>query len=267
MGQEHRTDAQPARDRDLQARYEALQRAYHRLQETQRLRRDQEDMILHDLRTPLSVILASLEQLRDEPDPASSVAESAILDIAYRAGEEMLQLLTDLLEVQRLETDQMPIHLQPVDVAHIVRTTVDQVRCLAEQEGVALCLCLPEPPPWAWADGHLTSRVVMNLVDNAIQHTPDEGEVRVAVRASAREIIVSVADSGPGIPTGHQDHLFEKFPQVERGARSGRRGLGLGLAFCRMAVEAQRGWIEVESEPETGALFRFGLPLWPGAEL
>jgi signal transduction histidine kinase len=261
-GQRLSADGRRTKERDLQARYEALQHAHLRLQESERLRQDLVNMLVHDLKVPLSVILSSLELLRDEQDQDSIETRDAILDIAHHSAQEMLQLITDLLEMQRLEAGQMPLRLQPVDLAQILHATVDQARRLAEQKGVALHLRLSEPAPWAWADSHLTARVVMNLVENAIKNTPYQGEVRITGQAATRETIISVADSGPGIPTGHRDHLFDKFSQIGCSTRNGQGSVGLGLAFCKMAVEAQRGWIAVESGPESGALFRFGLPLW-----
>jgi signal transduction histidine kinase len=262
MRQKPQGKAQPTEDSDLQTRYETLQEVLERLQEADQRRQDQVNMIVHDLKAPLSIIVAGLDLLRAKRGSPLSAAQAEVVDVIQQSAEEMLHLITNLLEVQRLVAGQMPIDLQPVDVGWILRTTVNQARCLAEQNHVALHLHLPEPSPWAWADAHLTSRVVMNLVDNAIKNTPREGQVLVAGQATRRETVVSIADSGPGVPAAYRDRLFEKFSQMEHGAWNGEGSVGLGLAFCRMAVTAQRGWIEFESRPDRGALFRFGLPLW-----
>jgi signal transduction histidine kinase len=263
MGQVHQPENPLPAGGDLQARYEALAAAHRRLQETERLRHDLLNMLVHDLKAPLNVILSSLDLFQLEPEQSLDPVQQEILDIVRCSGEEMLHLVTNLLELQRLESGKMPVHLQPVDIGRLLRTTVDRARWLAGQNRVALDLHLPESLPWAWADAHLTGRVMMNLVDNAIKNTPAEGQVCIAGQGLDRETIVSVADNGPGLPSSHTNRLFDPFFQAGPGTLNGGGSVGLGLAFCKMAVEAQQGWIEAGSRPGAGALFRFGLPLWP----
>ncbi len=255
---------------DLQARYEALQRAYRCLEEKEQLRQDLANATIHDLKAPLSIILFSLGLFQTTHHQPLSPDQEKILGVVRQSGEEMLHLVTNLLGVQRLEADQIPVHLQPVDVARVLRGTVRQVRYLVGRNEVHLDLSLPELLPWVWADAHLTSRVVMNLVDNAIQNTPCQGRVTISGRAGAREMTISVADNGPGIPTADRERIFEKFAQVEGNALNGPGSVGLGLAFCQMAVQVQRGRIWVQDAPNggssaAGSLFRFTLPLWAKA--
>jgi signal transduction histidine kinase len=114
------------------------------------------------------------------------------------------------------------------------------------------------------ADGDLLSRIILNLLDNAIKFTPINGEIRITSEwvAGSEHVVIVVADNGPGIPKSEQARIFEKFAQVDQGLGRGKASVGLGLAFCRLAAEAQGGRIWVESEPGQGARFKFALPIW-----
>lgn len=249
----------------LAAEHEALQTAHRQLQQTDHLHQELVGMLVHDLKTPLAVILASLDLLADELDEHLGNDLRDVFRVARRSGQGMLQIITNLLEVQRLEAGQMPFQPQPLDVAVVLQETMAQAGYLAQQKGVDLSLHVPNRLPWAWADLDLTERVVANLLDNAIRFTPGGAKVVVTGQAQQRHLTISVADGGPGIPTEQQAHVFDKFAQFGSALQSRKASVGLGLAFCRLAVEAQRGNIWVESAPGAGARFSFTLPAWRGA--
>jgi signal transduction histidine kinase len=251
----------------LLVEHEALQRALQQLQHTEQLRQDLVGMLVHDLKVPLAVIMASLDLLADELEEQLGIEVRDVLLAASQSGRRMLQLVTNLLEAQRLEAGQMPLHLQPLDVADVLRRSAAQVDYLARQKGVALLLHIPERLPWAWADLDLTERVVTNLLDNAVQYTPAGGEIVVTSQVQMGFLTISVADGGLGIAADQQARLFDRFSQVEHQDHQGHAGVGLGLAFCKLAVEAQRGRIRVDSSLGTGARFSFTLPLWERNEI
>jgi signal transduction histidine kinase len=248
--------------RALQNEYAGLKEAYTRLQEVDHLRQDLVDMIIHDLKNPLSIILGSLEVMAESLGEGADQQLRDLLRIANRSGQEMLQLVVDLLEVQRLESGSVPVHLQPLDIAALLRTVAVQAHFLADKKGLDLCLRVPDGLPWAWGDLSLISRVMTNLLDNAIRFSPRNEAVVVTSHATQRELIVSVSNSGSSIPADQWKRIFDKFFQAGKGPDNERGNVGLGLAFCKLAVEAQRGHIWVESQEGTGVRFSFTLPLW-----
>jgi signal transduction histidine kinase len=251
--------------RKLQAEHQALREAYERLQHRDRMQQELATMLVHDLKAPLAVMLASLELLTLELELQLDADQRSIFASAGRAGQEMLHLITNLLEVQRLEAGRMPVCPEPLDLTQLLQGAVSQARFLAQQRGVALHLRLPEGLACAWADAHLTARVVTNLLHNALRFTPRGGEIWVTGQARGGYLTISVSDGGPGIPAAQQKQIFDRYYQGEPAPRQGTAGVGLGLAFCKLAVEAQRGSIGVESAPGAGARFNFTLPAWRGS--
>jgi signal transduction histidine kinase len=219
-------------------------------------------MLVHDLKAPLATIMAGMELLSLELEQQLDVDQRDILASAGRASQEMLQLITNLLEVQRLQSGGMPVCPEPLDLPRLLQEAVSQARLLAKVRGVDLRLRLPQGLDCAWADVHLTTRIANNLLDNAVRFTPRGGEICVSGHAQEGFLIVSVSDGGPGIPAEHQEQIFDRYYQAELDRRLSSSGVGLGLAFCKLAVEAQRGRIWVESTPGAGACFSFSLPAW-----
>jgi len=248
--------------RALQTQNAELQEAYQRLQNAEQVRQSTVGMMVHDLKNPLSVLLLSLDLLVSDFGDVLHEEQREILRSASMAGQQMLHLVTNMLEVQRLEDGKMPVRLRGLDLALALRMTVRQAQPLADQKNIALLFQVDDTLPHVRADVDLTSRVVANLLDNAIKFTPPDEQISVTAEPGEKEIVVCVTDSGPGIPADQQTHIFEKFAQVELGPYREKGSVGLGLAFCKLAVEAQEGRIWVESEPGQGSQFKFALPVW-----
>jgi signal transduction histidine kinase len=165
-----------------------------------------------------------------------------------------------LLDIARLEEGAMALGLLPLDLEGLVGEVLAEERPLAEKKGVTLESRLPESLPPVLADHDVLLRVLVNLVDNALKFTPRGERVWVAAGPEPKGVRVEVVDAGPGIPVAERARIFEKFTQVQRQAET-RRGVGLGLSFCRMAVEAHGGRIWVEDGPGgRGSRFVFTLP-------
>jgi signal transduction histidine kinase len=230
-----------------------------REREVQRMRTDLTHMMVHDLRNPLNVVGSGLEiasvALRDVEQP--KVKE--ILGIAAQSTERMLGLVEDILHISRLEDGRLPLAWETTSLGALIHDVLEAQTPLAEARGVELVARLqPELPP-ACADSALLARVVHNLVDNAIKFTPPGGAVVAELGLEEDEFVVRVRDNGPGVAPELRERLFQKFASSD----GRRRGAGLGLAFCRLAVEAHGGriWESGSNGHGHGAVFEFTLPL------
>lgn len=225
------------------------------------MREDLTRTMVHDLRNPLSNIFTSLQVVIDDVVDEGGSDPNPMLDIALRNAERMLKLLNNILDVNRLESNSMPINYSAVNMPGLVTEIFQTQSSIASQKKLTLDNAIASELPTAWADVALIERVLQNLVDNAIKFTPPEGTIRVSAHMAhtngARRMQVCVSDSGPGIPPDLQARLFQKFVT----GRNRARGSGLGLAFCKLVVEAHEGNIWVESEPGHGTTFHFTLPV------
>ncbi|MBL8057597.1 MAG: GAF domain-containing protein [Anaerolineales bacterium] len=221
------------------------------------MRNDLISMIFHDLRSPLGNIISSLDVVQASIPPESET-EHALLTIANRSALRMSRLVDSLLDLRRLEAGQMNLTKEQTDLNTLASDAVELVMPIAEGKNIRLRKDVPARLPMVDVDADMIRRVITNLIENAVKYTPGEGTVTVSAKAGAREVTVSVKDTGPGIPAGEHQRIFSKFTRLQREAAP--KGLGLGLAFCKLAVEAHAGRIWVESASGQGATFNFTLP-------
>jgi signal transduction histidine kinase len=247
---------------DLELRFTAeLQESYRRLQELETLRDDLTRMIIHDLRTPLTSVITGIETIAVIGDLNEGQRE--MMSIALNGGETLLGMINDLLDVEKLESGSMPLEYTVLSVSELVASAVSQVASLAQSKPLTLVQQIaPDLPPLRGDEDKLR-RTLVNLLGNAIKFTPSGGTVTITARQSEDEqaMVFSVCDTGEGIPPEAFGRIFEKFGQVE--SRQGGRTMstGLGLTFCKLAVEAHGGEIGVESVPGDGSTFCFTIPL------
>ncbi|MBN2006383.1 MAG: GAF domain-containing sensor histidine kinase [Anaerolineae bacterium] len=231
--------------------------------ETRQLERFREDLMhtmVHDLRNPLSGIYAGLRLLSSDPSHSLSTSQHRIVTAAEQSTQRMLKLVGAILDVSRLESGLMPLNPTVFHVSDIVNDILSAEQSLAVQRGLELRLQRMEDEPLVWADRDLLERVVQNLIGNALKFTPEGGSVSVTFDfhiGCAEKLRVLVQDTGPGIPPEIQPRLFQKFVVGTHKAR----GSGLGLAFCRMVLEAHGERIWIESTSDHGTLVAFTLPL------
>jgi PAS domain S-box-containing protein len=223
------------------------------------LRDDLMAMVYHDLRSPLSNIISSLEMLNMLLPPEEGENYRTILAIAIRSTERMQRLIATLLDIYRLEAGQPITNRQRVEVLPLVQEAVSAVQPVVENKGLEMAVEVEEGLPPLWIDGDMIRRVLINLLDNATKFILFQGTVRLSVRKMGDRVIFSVQDNGPGIPPDKLELIFDKFArlQVDRFPK----GLGLGLAFCKLAVRSHGGEIWVESELNAGSTFYFSLPI------
>jgi signal transduction histidine kinase/putative methionine-R-sulfoxide reductase with GAF domain len=225
----------------------------------ERLREDITHTMVHDLRNPLGSISSALEMIVEGMLGEVPPDQRDVLQIAQHSAHRMLGLVSAILDVSRLESGRMPIEWRAFGLADLVSEVLEAQSALAHEKGIRLENSVSSELPSAWADSNMIARVLQNLVGNAIKFTPSGGVVSVAARraeqAPQAKLVVLVRDTGPGIPLEIQPRLFQKFVsggQLERGS-------GLGLAFCKLAIEAHGERIWVESVPGQGATFTFSL--------
>ncbi|MBN1264836.1 MAG: GAF domain-containing protein [Anaerolineales bacterium] len=224
------------------------------------LRTDLTSMIFHDLRSPLGNIISSLEILQStfsEPDETVQT----VISIADRSSRRLSRLIDSLLDLSRLESGMAVLNKSEGSISRIVLDAIEECLPFAEGKNHRLSADLSaEIIPVVKFDLDMIRRVLNNLIDNAIKYTSSGGEINVIVEKGEQEVIVRVRDNGPGIAKRDQKEIFEKFSRLRKRGKP-IKGLGLGLAFCRLAVEAHGGRIWVDSSLGKGATFSFTLPV------
>jgi two-component system, sensor histidine kinase and response regulator len=241
------------RDREV-ALFAELQRNFKRLQDLEKLRDDMRNMIVHDLRTPLTSVIAGVEMAGQFG--ALNAKQKEMLTIALSGGTTLLGMINDLLDVEKMEAGKTQLRYSELSASAVVAGAIEQVTSLATEAGTALVTAIAsDVPPFA-ADEKKLNRTLVNLIANAIKFT-GAGTVTISVAAADEEIRFAVRDSGPGIPAEAFGRIFEKFGQLDSRTKV---GTGLGLAFCKLAVEAHGGHIGVESTPGAGSTFAFTIP-------
>lgn len=221
------------------------------------LRTDLTSMIFHDLRSPIGNIISSLEVLQATLIDKDETIQS-VLSIALRSSRRASRLVESLLDLDRLETNRAVLNLSQASIGALLAEAVEEVHPTAEAKGQLLRMELAPRLPSLEMDVDMIRRVLINLLENAIKYTRSGDQITVSAKAQDGVLLVSVVDSGPGIPSEDLEKIFDKFTRVTKDDRP--KGLGLGLAFCRLAVEAHSGEIWVESEEGKGSTFSFTLP-------
>ena len=236
-----------------------LRKAYQDLQRLEELRDSLTDMIVHDLRQPLQALIGGLATLPVMGE--LNEGQTEFLQMSVDGGHTLLGMINDLLDISKMESGTLQLECGLVDPRHVVEQAARQVWNLAREKGVEIRTEVPDSQPEIRADGEKLRRVLVNLLGNAIKFTPSGGTVTICTRADGPvEICFRVADTGEGIPKEAFGRIFEKFGQVEDRKEGRKNSTGLGLTFCKMAVEAHGGRIWVESEMGHGSVFSFTLP-------
>lgn len=233
-----------------------IRRTESALRDAVQARDDMIAVVSHDLRNPVSTVAAAAELIQDLPLTEERRAEH--LDIIRRSADRMSRLIDDLLDVARLDAGHLEVEPSPEPVGDLIQEAVALSSHLAGQAGVSVRACGDQGVPRVMADRERVLQVLANLIGNALQVTPAGGEITIRALAEQDRVVVSVTDTGPGIPEESRAHLFDRF---WRGGSSGGKGAGLGLAIVKGLVEAHAGEVWVESGEGEGSTFSFSLPL------
>jgi two-component system, NtrC family, sensor histidine kinase KinB len=223
------------------------------------LREDMMSMIYHDLRSPLANIVSSLDVLTALYPGEENESMQSVVVIARRSTDRIQRLVSSLLDINRLESGQTIVSQQAVVVPALAGDVVDAVLPMVESRHQTLSKNLPENLPAVWVDVDMIRRVLINLIENASKFTQPQGKIELGARLDGEWLQMWVQDNGPGIPYADQERIFEKFTRLK--TEGSVNGLGVGLAFCRLAVQGHGGRIWVESRTGQGAKFNVTLPL------
>jgi two-component system, sensor histidine kinase and response regulator len=247
----------------LKAATDALEDSLRKLRELERVRDDLMKMIVHDLKTPLTSVLATMEMLADGDFGAISTSQRSAIADAESKSEDLLALIDDILEVARIEEANITLSLAPMAPGALLAELVHEWGHRFQQEQTTVEVSVADDAPVFVGDKGLIKRVFSNLIQNAVTHSSRPIHLELGARRAGQGVLFTVSDNGPGIPPEYHEVIFRKFGQVEMPRLPRTRSSGLGLTFCKLVVERHRGRIWVKSAEGKGSSFYIELPSDP----
>ncbi len=240
-----------------------LEESYARLKSLEQRRQQLVQMIVHDLTNPIAA--AHFNALYVHARAGLQGKEATAIDAVLRSCGQLNRMTLDMLEVATSDAASLRPRLEPCDLRELFDEVLADARETARRVGISLILDVASDVPEVVVDRDLIRRIVWNLLDNAFKYAPKESEVRIeAARAGTSEYSIRFRDQGPGVPPADRDRIFDPYVQLERDARKHvRTSRGLGLAFCRLAVDAHGGRIWAEDNPPQGTTFVIQFPIDP----
>jgi signal transduction histidine kinase/CheY-like chemotaxis protein len=233
------------------------------LEQADRIRSRFLSHVSHELKTPLTSIKGFLQNLLDGLTGPVNEKQQRYLSRMLDNSDRLIRMIDDLLDQTRIQTGRLDLVLADVDLGQCVADAIEQLRPLAQAKRHHLEVCYPPVPLIVWGDRDRLIQIVINLVQNAVKFTPDEGHIVVTVGQEDQALAgVSVRDSGPGIPPEFVEKIFDPFFKIKE-TRSGSKGLGLGLSIVRTLVELHGGTIRARNQPGHGAELHFSIPIVP----
>jgi signal transduction histidine kinase len=236
-----------------------LERLYGELETASRHKSDFLATMSHELRTPLNAIIGFSEVLREQMFGELNERQLAYVADVHEAGQHLLSLINDVLDLAKIEAGRMDLELSEVRIADVLRSAVSMHAERASRGGIELNLETKPEEIVVAADERRLRQIVFNLLSNAVKFTPSGGRVDISAHREDGRVEVAVTDTGPGIGAEDLDAIFEEFEQADDGKQA--EGTGLGLPLSRKLVELHGGRLWVESEPGRGSTFRFTLPI------
>lgn len=240
--------------------YEKIIAANRELERLNQVKTEFVSMVSHELRTPVTAIKGFVDVVLTEDAGPVNDQQKRFLTIAHNSIDRLSLLISDLLDISRIESGQMKIELEPISIEKIMQDCYETYRAGAEAKKISLELRSDSKLPLVVADESRVKQVVDNLISNAMKFTLENGNIKMYADDLGDFVLISVADSGVGIKKDDQDKIFSMFYQVDSSLTRKVGGTGLGLAISKSIIEMQGGRIWVESETGQGSIFRFLLP-------
>ena len=247
----------------LQRQIRELEQAHQHLEELDELKSHFLAASSHELKTPLTIVQSYLEILTSDLAEGLSEQQLAFVQIAHEGVLRLRRLVFDLVDLAALESGQIPLTIQRVEISSLVKRAVKEMQPLAGKAGVTLAAEAPEAVGAVRADPQRLLQVLQNLTDNALKYTPAGGSVTLEIVEEADTVHVNVRDTGSGISEDKLPHIFDPFVRGDRSHSGERSGSGLGLAICRRIMSALGGRLRVETLSGQGSVFSVSLPRWP----
>jgi signal transduction histidine kinase len=248
-------------ERRVAERTAELRRALERLAEINQIKANLISNVSHELRTPLAQIKGYAELISmDQLGPLNEEQQHAVA-VVLRATERLGRLIEDLIEFSTASREGLRLKLQPVDLQPLVEGAIRRSGDKADKAGVELRSEVPKGLPHVQADAERLTWVLLQLIDNGVKFTPAGGTVLLRLEPNARSVLVSVSDTGIGIPEERMEEIFEPFHQLDGSPTRRYGGTGLGLSLVRLILEGHGATMQVESHEGTGSSFSFPLPI------
>lgn len=240
----------------------ALENTNRQLLTMQQFKESMTQMVVHDLKNPLAGILGNIQLMELQKATMTPERQAELIARTLESGRQMTRLILNILDVGKMEEQKMPLQLESVSLHDIVADNLNDTKSLCARDGIRIENSVDAGLVPVEADRGLLNRIVANLLNNAIKHTPEGGRVTLAAEIEGSELVFTISDTGEGIPEDLQPHVFEKFVGGNGGDVHRRlHDTGLGLAFCRLAVQHHRGRIWLRSQPGDGTTVCVALPL------
>ncbi len=244
--------------------YLTVWRSFLSADASKRRLRQQMDFVTHEMRSPLTAIQGSSELISRYPLDEKKRKQMA--DLIHRESQRLARMVERFLDVERLEAGEIELRRDPVDLRAVAELSAERVRPLAERKGIAVELALDDlghAEGEVLGDEELLEFAVYNLLSNAVKYSPEQSRVRLSAALSGGRAALTVSDEGEGISKNDAAHIFDRFYRTSEAEKSGKPGLGLGLAIVREIARHHRGEVSVESEPGRGSRFTLTVPLAP----
>lgn len=232
------------------------------LKRSDALRREMIANVSHDLRTPLAMLRGYIETVLLKEGRLGPDEKRKYLEAAISHGERLERLVSDLFDLAKLDSGDVRLEREPFNIGELVQDIAQKFELKAEEKGVRIVAETDKGLPFVTADIGLIERVLENLLENALRHTPAEGTVRLALARQRGDVAVHISDTGAGIPEDQLEHIFERFYRVDKSRGSDPGHLGLGLAITRKILELHERTVEVASVVNSGTTFSFHLPAY-----
>ena len=240
---------------------ERIRQQVGKLKETDRLRRELVANVSHDLRTPITSLQGYLETLLLKEESLTPEERTGYLDCALKQCKRLGKLVSELFELAKLDSGHTRLRCESFAIGELVQDVALKFRMRAERKGIEIHTRIGEDLPFVYADIALIERVLDNLIDNALRHTPEKGKVEINLDQSGSGVSVQVADTGCGIPSEELEHIFDRFYQVQKNENQRSGGAGLGLAIAKRILDLHASRLTVDTTPNLGTRFDFALPV------
>ena len=238
-----------------------LRHALDRLTEISQIKANLISNISHELRTPLAHIKGYIELIGEEQLGSLTPEQIKAVDVIHRASQRLGRLIEDLIQFSTASREGLRLNLQQISLYDLTSSVIERSQDKANQAGITLETKVDPELPLLIADPDRLSWVLFQMVDNAIKFTPSDGQVTFLARQEDQHVILSICDTGIGIPNDRVEEIFEPFHQLDGSATRRYGGTGLGLALVKLILEAHETIMEVESEEDKGSTFSFPLPI------